>query len=223
MSIRTFLIGGVAAAALAGPAMAQTMATTSVDLNLRAGPGPAFEVVGVIPAETSVDVTGCQDGDLWCEVTYDGTSGWASGGYLNAEEDNAPLRTMDGMETTQTAVTVGTVTYEPETSDDEAALGVGTQGAIAGFAFGGPVGALAGAAAGLVGGALTNPEGEVVTYVTANPVEPVYVPGEVAIGATVPEEVTLYDTPSDEVRYIYVNGQPVLVEPETRQVIYISR
>ena len=46
---------------LAGAAHAQDqMAVTAwTDLNLRAGPGPAYPIVAVIPAQTAVDVGGC--------------------------------------------------------------------------------------------------------------------------------------------------------------------
>ena len=222
MTIRSLILGGAAAVALAAPAMAQTAATATTDLNFRAGPGPGFEVVGVIPASAAVDVQGCLDDQSWCEVMYEGAQGWAYGPYLSATDDQMPVKPM-GTDQPATQVTVNTVTYEPENSDNEAALGLGVTGAAAGFAIGGPIGALAGAAAGLVGGPLTNPDGEVVTYVTANPVEPVYAEGEVVVGATVPPELTLYDTPADELRYANINGQQVLVEPGERQIVYIVR
>ena len=217
MSIRNLLLGSALTLA-AAPALAETMATASTDLNYRAGPGPGFEVLGVIPAESEVTVMACVDATNWCQIEVDGTAGYAYGTYLVASEDTMPLR---GESTT--AVQVETIVYEPETSDSEAALALGAIGAAAGYVLGGPVAIAAGLSAGLLGGPLTNPDGEVMTYITANPVEPLYAEGEVVVGATLPEGVTLYETPSDEVRYVNLNGQYVLVEPTERQIVYILR
>ncbi|TGN35726.1 DUF1236 domain-containing protein, partial [Paracoccus liaowanqingii] len=99
-------------------------------------------------------------------------------------------------------------------------------GAAMGALIAGPVGALAGAAIGSVAGAEANaePTTEVTTYVTSNTVEPVYLDGEVVIGAGVPDEVTLYEVPEQPAyRYAQINGQTVLINPENRTVMYIYR
>jgi uncharacterized protein YraI len=49
-------------------------------LNLRAGPGPGYAVLAVMPPGAAVDVRDCYDG--WCHVTYGGLRGYASHGYL---------------------------------------------------------------------------------------------------------------------------------------------
>jgi uncharacterized protein YcfJ len=133
-------------------------------------------------------------------------------------------------------VGVPVVTYETQTQDndtDAAAGGVATgaaTGAIAGALIGGPIGAavggIAGAAAGGVTGAAVDaidPPEQVRTYVTTNQVDPVYLEGEVVVGAGLPETVELREIPDYEYRYVYVNGQPVLVEPESRRIVYILR
>ena len=217
MTIRNLLLGSALTLA-AAPAMAQTMAMASTDLNYRAGPGAGFEVLGVIPADGEVTVVGCLEDSNWCEVEVDGATGYAYGAYLMAAEDNMALQ---GESTT--AVEATTVTYEADTSDSEAALALGAAGAAAGYILGGPVAIAGGIAAGLLGGPLLNPDGEVVTYVTANPVDPLYAEGEVVVGATLSDNVTLYDTPAAEVRYANLNGQYVLVEPTERQIVYIVR
>ena len=61
------------------------------------------------------------------------------------------------------------------------------------------------------------------TYVTQNRMDPVYLEGEVVIGAGVPETVELYPVPDYEYQYVYINGQPVLVEAGTRQIVYVYR
>ena len=44
-----------------------------------------------------------------------------------------------------------------------------------------------------------------------------------AVGAGVPESVKLTTVPDYEYRYVYVNGQPVLVDPQTRKIVYVDR
>ena len=61
------------------------------------------------------------------------------------------------------------------------------------------------------------------TYVTQNPVTPVYLNGEVVEGVGLPEDVVLTPVPDYQYNYAYVNGVPVLVEPGTRRVTYIYR
>ena len=217
MTIRNLLLGSALVFA-AAPAMAETMATASTDLNYRSGPGAGFEVMGVIPADGEVTVVGCLEESNWCEIAVDGMTGYAFGDYLVAAEDNMALRGES-----RTAVQVQTVTYESDSSDSEAALALGAAGAAAGYILGGPLAIAGGIAAGLIGGPLLNPDGEVVTYVTANPVDPIYAEGEVVVGATLSDNVVLYDTPAAEVQYVNLNGQYVLVEPTERQIVYIVR
>jgi hypothetical protein len=82
----------------------------------------------------------------------------------------------------------------------------------------------------VVGGILGAGTGEalavdetVVTYVQTNPVEQVYLDGEVVVGAGLPETVTLVPVPESEYSYVYVNGVPVVVDSTERKVVYIVR
>ena len=75
----------------------------------------------------------------------------------------------------------------------------------------------------LAAGTVIDPPERVRTYVTTNRVEPVYLDGEVVVGAGLPETVVLREIPDYEYRYVYVNGQPVLVEPCTRRIVYVMR
>lgn len=117
-------------------------------------------------------------------------------------------------------------TPREETHGGGGAIVGGTAGAVTGAVVGGPVGAVVGGVAGAaVGGAaegLSKPPPDAVrTYITTNRMEPVDVEGEVVIGTTLPETVVLAEVPDYEYRYVYVDGQPVLVEPQTRRVVYI--
>ncbi len=68
-------LGLTATAALARPAVSEA------DLNVRSGPGTEYGVVGVIQRGESVDAGPCSGS--WCQVNFDGGSGWASASYLS--------------------------------------------------------------------------------------------------------------------------------------------
>jgi hypothetical protein len=204
----------VAGLVLASSAFAETTATAWTDLNLRAGPNTAYDIVSVIPASQSVVVEGCLEESNWCRVTYDNVDGWASGNYLTAMVE-APIAA------NRERMAVKTITYEKKNPD--ATVGGAAAGAVAGAVVGGPVGALIGAAIGMSAGNAVTPEKRVTTYVRSNPVDPVYLDGEVVVGAGIPEAVTLSEVPDSEYYYAYVNGVPVLVEREQRRVVHIVR
>jgi uncharacterized protein YraI len=63
-------------------ATAASAATATADLNLRAGPGTSYAVIGAIPANGEVAVLSCTD-DQWCMVDAGGVQGWAFGGNLD--------------------------------------------------------------------------------------------------------------------------------------------
>ena len=209
MRTRLTLLSGVAAAAVAlcGAAWAQTPATATADLNVRAGPGPQYEVVGVIPSNQQTTVQGCLEGSKWCMVDHGGTQGWAYSDYLMADASGTPVVVAERW----ADVGVPVVTF------DAGATGVAT-GAIAGALVGGPVGAVAGA---VVGAALTPPE-TALAYVRSNRLDPIYLDGEVVVGATLPETVELRAIPDYDYHYVYINGVPVLVNPQ-RQIVYVVR
>ena len=200
----------------AGSAAAATSATAVTDLNLRAGPGPQNEIIGVIDAEAKASVDGCIEESNWCKVTYDGQEGWAYGNYLTAMVEETPTAVI------APEVTVGTVTYD-SSKDGEAFAGAGTVGAVAGALVAGPIGAVAGGLLAGSAGAYAQPDERVVTYVRTNTLDPIYLEGEVVRGAVVPESVELVEIPDAELRYVYINGQPVLVEPEQRTIVYVVR
>ncbi len=227
MKLATLGMASAIALAAAAPAFAQSAeAVAATDLNIRSGPGPFFDVVGVIAGGDKVMLDGCLDASAWCQVTYNGTTGWSSSDYLAVGvEDQAVALT-----TRPASVSVNTVTYEDtaqtQTDTNNAAVGGATLGALVGFAVGGPIGGIvAGGILGAgVGVAATEPTEQTVTYITQNPVETVYLDGEVVVGAGVPNTVTTYDIlDQPELRYLNVNGQTVVVDAQTNTIVRVIR
>lgn len=220
---KLFATTALAATLIAGAASAETMATAGTDLNLRAGPGAMHDVIGVIKNGDEVSVTGCIESANWCEVGYDGKTGWAYGDYLTAKvgdkiEPLYPNRQTVGVTVIQAPAADAS---DNKTADTAVA---GTTGAAMGALVGGPIGAVVGAALGSAAGSAANPPAEVKTYVMEHPVDPVHLQGEVVLGAGVPDTVTLYDVPDQpDYKYVTINGQPVLVNPADRKIVYIYR
>jgi uncharacterized protein YraI len=213
--LRHLALAAGTAGLLVTAATAQTTATATTDLNLRAEPSPMAEIIGVIPASGSVTVEGCADTVNWCRVNHAGTVGWAFGDYLTTTIGSQPQNLYDYREQAQV--------HHIEVKDTTfgSTVGGGITGAIVGGLVGGPVGAAAGAAIGGAAGAATDPGPQVTSYVVENPVDPVYLQGEVVEGAGLPETVTLYPVPDSDLRYVYVNGVPVLVDDDRRIVTVI--
>jgi len=211
-----------AALVASGAAFAQTTASATTDLNVRAGPGPQYPVTGVINAGEQATINGCIEGSKWCQVTGAGGEGWAYSDYLSADMSGQTVVVTESREQLGVPLT----TYDDGLADDGAVMG-GATGAVAGALIGGPVGAViggvAGAAAGGTTGGVIDPPETVTTYVTSNAAEPVYLEGEVVVGAQVPETVELREVPDYEYRYVNVNSQPVLVDPASRQIVYVYR
>ncbi len=214
------------ALASAAPAFAQSVdAVAATDLNIRSGPGPYYDVVGVIAGGDSATVTRCLDAAPWCEVSYNGATGWSSADYLAVGVDDTAV----ALATRPPSVTVETVTVEnvTETQSDQAAAAAagGTIGALAAYALGGPIaGIAAGGILGAAGGvASVEPTEETITYVTQNPVETVYLDGEVVVGAGIPAGITTYEVPQEGLRYLNVNGQTVLVDANSQTIVRVIR
>lgn len=215
-----FVSTAIAASVMAGAASAQTMATASTDLNIRSGPGNTHEVIGVIGSGDEVSVSGCIESANWCQVTSGATSGWAYGDYLTTKvgEQVEPLYP------NRQSVGVAVIEAPAEQSEGANAAVGGATGATIGAVVGGPVGALVGAAIGGSTGAAATPDPSVQTYIVENPRDPVFLEGEVVVGAGVPENVDLYEIPDQpDYRYVTINNQPVLVSPTDRRIVYIYR
>jgi uncharacterized protein YraI len=218
--MRKLLILSAATAALisAGSAYADTMATASRDLNVRAGPGTQNPVIGVIGSGQSVNISGCEQSGRWCTVAFDGGEGWVSARYLA------------GIEAGQVVVTeqpTGSVRVTRPATPGQATGVVtgGAAGAVTGAVIGGPVGAAVGGVAGVIAGGtagtVLDPPTRVRTYVSAHRMRPVYLQDDIAVGSSLPDTVELREIPDYQYRYVYVNDRPMLVEPGSRRVVYV--
>lgn len=197
----TIMIAAVTAvAALSLPtfASAATVASALTPLNIRTGPGPQYSVIGAIPTKGQATVNGCIQGSLWCQVSYNGTQGWAYSQYLTGTGGPVVVGQLPPVTYAAPPATVGATVVEP-TIDGEFIAPDGT-----------PL-------------TLAPPPPTVQTYVTSHPVAPVYLNGEVVEGAGLPPDVVLTPVPQSQYEYAYVNGVRVLVEPQTRRVTYIYR
>lgn len=215
--MRYKLLAGVGFAVFlaSDPALAAVAATATTDLNVRAGPGTQYPVVGVLGTGSGVAITGCVEASKWCSVAVEGGVGWVYSDYLVADYSGSQIVLTERPAEFEVPI----ATYDGPSAAVPTAVG----GAIAGAVLGGPVGAIVGGVAGAAVGAAVDPPPEVRTYVTGNPVEPVYLDGEVVVGATLPEGVSFVEVPDYQYQYVYVNGVPVLVEPGTRKVVHIIR
>ncbi len=74
----TILAGGLAGALAASSALAAPGAATG-NVNLRADATVNSQRLATIPAGAPVEVHGCPS---WCNVTYNGITGWASSNYI---------------------------------------------------------------------------------------------------------------------------------------------
>lgn len=200
------LLGAVTAltvtslAAMSLPASAATLATATTSLNIRTGPGPEYPVIGAIPDNGRATVTGCIQGSLWCQVTYNGKQGWAYSQYLTGGQTVTVSQTAPAITYSAPAATVGTTVVTPTISGEFVMPPAGAA----------PI-------------SIAPPPPTVQTYVVQNPAPPIYINGEVVEGVGLPEDVVLTPVPNYDYSYAYVNGVPVLVEPGSRRVTYIYR
>lgn len=219
--MRTQLTIAVSAIALTAATAAQAASTAHAvtDLNLRAAPAPDAEIVDVIDAEDEVSVELCVADTNWCEVSYEGAEGWAYGAYLagSVEADSYVAVTDPATE-----LEIRTVTRE-ELGEEGAALGAITGGAAAAALVGGPIAVAGGLILGGSLGAAADVEETTVTYIRENPVDPLFAEGEVVVGATLPEAVTLYPVPDSPYEYVALNNTTVVVDPESRTIVHVIR
>ncbi|PWK92685.1 uncharacterized protein YraI [Fulvimonas soli] len=77
--------------ALPAAAGAQGIGYVTANVNLRAGPDVGYPRVDTIPAGAAINVQGCIDGWVWCDVLYGGVRGWMAGNYIQYTYDNRPV------------------------------------------------------------------------------------------------------------------------------------
>lgn len=206
---------------LAGPSLAGSLGYATADVNLRAGPSPSHAIIGVIRNRDETVVESCLANSNWCRVNYRGIDGWAYGNYLSVP---ASVQVQPRIVTYEQPRILETesVTYNEE-AKQSSGVAAGILGAAAGALVGGPVGAVAGGAIGGATGAAVAPAPHTVTYIRSNPVEPVYLSGDVVVGTRIPEGVTFYEVPNSPYGYVNVNDTRVLVDPADRTVVYVNR
>src|SRR5438093_1520465 len=197
-------VATMAVSILPVPSIAETVATALTDLNVRAGPGPEHAIIGLIRGTEKVVMIGCIEGSLWCHVKHRGQEGWAYSQYLATPSGG---RRVIISETRDPAIP--TITY-----------GVTTGAAAPPYAVSG---ALVARPLEVATSVTVEPPAGVRTYVIENPVDPIYLNGEVVVGAGLPNTVRLSPVPNYDYNYVYVNRQPVLVEPTTRRIVYVYR
>jgi len=205
MRLRTaMLVAAVTStAAISFPAAAAIVASAMTPLNIRSGPGPQYAVIGFIPDRGQAMITGCIQGSLWCQVSFNGKQGWAYSQYMTATLSGrslavAEMRNVPPVTYQAPVTTVGSAVPAPIVTETLVAPQPGAPLAL-------------------------TPPPQVGSYIVSHPVTPAYLNGEVVVGAGVPEDVVLSPVPGSDYDYAYLNSQPVLVEPSTRQVVYVYR
>ncbi|MFE0017216.1 DUF1236 domain-containing protein [Mesorhizobium sp. NPDC059054] len=197
--MRTLLLSAVAGTlvAMSGSAWADTLVSADRDLNMRAGPGARYPVVGVLAAGQTAVLDGCLQGSKWCAVGSSGNRAWVNSDYVTSEF--AGQRVVLTERPVDSGVTV--IETPGALSDDELSTGSIVQD----DEVDAPV-----------------PPMEVRSYVRTNAIDPIDIEDEVRIGATLPDTVVLREVPGYDYRYAYVNGEPVIVSPSSRHIVYVG-
>lgn len=199
LSSKAIWATAIGAILVASPAFAISGYSTS-HLNLRTGPGTQYPIAGVMETNVRSEITGCLADYSWCAVNVAGLSGWASAEYLVVDEGGSILQVDEqGAATGIPVVEAAGVTE---------VVAPATVGVVVGPA--GNVAAIV-------------PEPAVLQYISATPVNPFAVQGEVVVGAVLPAAVQLYEVPGAAYAYTIVNGNKVLVDVNSRAVVYIAR
>ncbi|MDP5219926.1 SH3 domain-containing protein [Ruegeria sp. 2205SS24-7] len=68
-------------------ASAQSQGFTTTSVHMRAGPGTNYPVVATLPQDATIEISGCQVGYSWCDVSWNTARGWISNNYILVEED----------------------------------------------------------------------------------------------------------------------------------------
>jgi uncharacterized protein YraI len=193
------LLAGVMLLSGAGLAQAAMMATTATDLTVYSGPGTEYPSVGVATRGSSAVLDGCLDGENWCRIDVNGMRGWVFAQELTAEYNGTPVVVQER----RVDLGIPVVSYE-------------RTGSIAGPADPAPGDELIGR----VGETIVPPP-EVITYIERTPVEAVPYDGEIVVGATLPGDVVISAVPNYRYSYVRVNDRPILVDPQSRRIVYV--
>lgn len=112
----------------------------------------------------------------------------------------------------------------PALADDASAAVGGSAGAAtgatAGFFLGGPVGAVIGGVVGAGVGASVS--SSAIDYARAHRVASITYDGQLAPGYRVGPRLHAYPVPQSDYSYVYVNGQPALIDNRTNTVVWVG-
>ena len=72
-------------------ALASTVAVSTVNVNLRAGPATSYPVVTVLPQGTRIITHGCVADYAWCDVAFGQYRGWVSASYIQVVYNGGPV------------------------------------------------------------------------------------------------------------------------------------
>jgi uncharacterized protein YraI len=65
------------------------------NVNMRAGPDPAYPIVQVLPVNSWISVQGCTTGWEWCDVISGPNRGWVAGSYIAYMYNSQPVYVVD--------------------------------------------------------------------------------------------------------------------------------
>lgn len=197
--MRTLLLSAIAGTlvAMSGAAWADTLVSADRDLNMRAGPGSRYPVVGVLAAGQTAVLDGCLQGSKWCAVGNADNRAWINSDYVTSEfSGRRVVLTERPVDSGVTVIETPGVVMDDELSTGSVVQDDDTD--------------------------LPLPPMEVRSYVRTNAVDPIYIQDEVRTGATLPDTVMLSEVPGYDYRYAYVNGEPVIVSPSSRHIVYVG-
>jgi uncharacterized protein YraI len=94
--------------------------TIRSDIALRAGPGADFSAIGQVPGGTGLEATDCRGG--WCQVEFNGITGFADLGNDAAIRSSSARRTENGRRSrtrvTPRPVPAGSATHSVPAGED---------------------------------------------------------------------------------------------------------
>jgi hypothetical protein len=240
--LKSIPLAAAAALLLTGTASAAITASATTNLNMRSGPGPTFPVMHVIAASDAVIINGCITGSRWCMVTHGGMEGWAYSDYLTTPFNGAAvvvglnavalgLATLSADALPQLtiaatpAAAAAIIAPAPAASATIVAPAPAASAVVPAPAPAVTVGAVAPAVIQPAPVIIANPIVPplfVRTFIMSSPLPSVLVSAPIFVGATLPADVTLVEVPAYQYPYAYVNGQAILADPITRQIVYIA-
>lgn len=89
--LKRLLIALALLAAGISTATAATIAVSTGNVNLRAGPSTAYPVVTTVPVGMRIVTHGCLAGYTWCDIAFGPYRGWVSSNYIQIVFNGAPV------------------------------------------------------------------------------------------------------------------------------------